>query len=196
MWRPGFDYLEARPAILRGAQRSLCVFSFVHRGTKYAPGLVFGLDRGGDCVGLAYRVAGEKRREVMSYLRHRERLSNVYTEALRPVEFLRDVKEPSAQIMPSGEVTRAVCYMVRRTHRQYAGHLTFPQKYNHVRRGSGQSGRCIDYVLNTAQHLRELNIIDPELKRMEHALSRNKLPQREFPLGPKRINHFIPPKWS
>ena len=69
MWRPGFDFLERRHARLVGAHRALCVYSFVHRGTPQTPGLVLGLDRGGNCRGIAYRVAAAKRDATIDYLR-------------------------------------------------------------------------------------------------------------------------------
>ncbi|MDX1401228.1 MAG: gamma-glutamylcyclotransferase, partial [Kiloniellales bacterium] len=56
MWRPGFPHLEVRPARLYGFHRHFCIFSHHHRGTPEVPGLIFGLDRGGSCKGLAYRV--------------------------------------------------------------------------------------------------------------------------------------------
>ena len=65
MWRPGFDYLERHEGRLIGAHRALCVYSFVHRGTPEKPGLVLGLDHGGACRGIVYRVAARKREETI-----------------------------------------------------------------------------------------------------------------------------------
>src|SRR6202166_5116698 len=56
MWRPGFDFIEQVPARLIGEHRALCVSSFDHRGTPENPGLVLGLDRGGVCRRIAFRV--------------------------------------------------------------------------------------------------------------------------------------------
>ena len=72
MWRPGFEFVEQVPARLIGEHRALCVYSFDHRGTPEQPGLVLGLDRGGACRGIAYRVAGSARRDTVQYLRDRE----------------------------------------------------------------------------------------------------------------------------
>ena len=77
MWRPGFDFVEQVPARLIGEHRALCVYSFDHRGTPEKPGLVLGLDRGGACRGIAFRVAAQHRAATIDYLREREQTTGV-----------------------------------------------------------------------------------------------------------------------
>src|SRR5207247_7827396 len=72
MWRPGFEFVEKVPARLIGEHRALCVYSFDHRGTPEKPGLVLGLDRGGACRGIAFRVAPWLRSSTIEYLRARD----------------------------------------------------------------------------------------------------------------------------
>src|SRR6201996_5166539 len=153
MWRPGFAYLERVPARLIGMHRALCVYSFVHRGTPERPGLVLGLDRGGMCRGIAYRVTPAARGQTIAYLRAREQVTSVYLETMRQIELEEHARRR----------VRALCYIVDRSHVQYAGRLTLAESLHHVRRGHGQSGPNRDYVLETARAMEALGYRETEL---------------------------------
>jgi len=153
MWRPGFEFEERVEAHLIGAHRALCVYSFHHRGTPERPGLVLGLDHGGMCRGVAYRVAAAARAETIAYLRAREQVTTVYLECMRAV-WLRG--EPERRVS-------ALCYMVDRSHPQYAGRLTLEQQLHHVRQGHGHSGSNRDYVVATVAAMEALGLREGEL---------------------------------
>ncbi|MFN8830448.1 MAG: gamma-glutamylcyclotransferase [Labrys sp. (in: a-proteobacteria)] len=148
MWRPGFDHDERRVAHLSGLHRSLCIYSHVHRGTPDRPGLVLGLDRGGACKGIAYRVPAKLRRETVQYLRAREQVTSVYVEIVIPVR------------LDDGRRVDAVAYRVDRRHGQYAGRLSVDRVVDLVLQGVGVSGANPDYVIATTEHLRLLGIHD------------------------------------
>lgn len=155
MWRPNFRYAEAHAAVLEGGHRALCIYSVVHRGTHRAPGLVLGLDRGGVCQGIAYRVPAVAAQETRLYLKRRENVTNTYVAATRPVRLIERDTEVAA-----------LCYMANRCHPQYTGPLGMERQAHLVRRGRGASGRNIDYVVNTVEHLRDCGVSDPLLERL------------------------------
>jgi cation transport protein ChaC len=154
MWRPGFEFVEKRPARLNGAHRALCLISHVHRGTPEKPGLVLGLDRGGSCRGIAFRVAGKNRDSVIQYLREREQVTTAYIEKYRLVDLLDGDRQR----------VNAVCYVVDRGHAQYSGVLTLEEQLVYVKRGHGKSGNNPDYVLATVDALKSLGIRDRNLE--------------------------------
>ncbi|MGC1777202.1 MAG: gamma-glutamylcyclotransferase [Xanthobacteraceae bacterium] len=153
MWRPGFAFLDRVPARLIGLHRALCVYSFVHRGTPERPGLVLGLDRGGMCRGVAYRVAATARAATVAYLRGREQVTTVYLESMRQIDL-----EDRARTR-----LRALCYIVDRSHVQYAGRLSLAESVRHVRQGHGKSGPNRDYVLETVSALEALGYRETDL---------------------------------
>ncbi len=123
MWRPGFEFVERVPARLIGLHRALCVYSFVHRGTPERPGLVLGLDRGGMCRGIAFRVTAAAHAATIAYLRAREQVTTVYLETMRRIELEETARRQ----------VRALCFIVDRSHVQYAGRLTLDECLHHVR---------------------------------------------------------------
>ena len=160
MWRPGFAHLERAPARLIGLHRALCVYSFVHRGTPEKPGLVLGLDRGGACRGIAYRVERALRAKTIAYLRAREQVTMVYRETMRRITLATN---------PARQVT-ALLYMVDRSHPQYAGRLDLERQLHLVRQGHGRSGANLDYVLATVAEIEAQGCRDAGLHRLAERL--------------------------
>lgn len=151
IWRPGFPFVESVAARLHGYHRSLCVFSHVHRGTPDRPGLVLGLDRGGVCRGIAFRVESAQSADTIAYLRAREQVTAVYLERYKPIR------------LDDGRSVAALFYVADRRHLQYAGRLPSEKLLELVREGKGVSGENPDYVLRTHEHLRKMGIFDPVL---------------------------------
>jgi cation transport protein ChaC len=151
MWRPGFPFEAREVATLTGFHRSLCVYSHVHRGTPEQPGLVMGLDRGGSCKGLAYRVNPADAAATIAYLRAREQVTSVYVEQVLPIR------------LGDGQRRLALTYTVDRGHAQYAGRLAREALLRFVRDSRGVSGANPDYVISTHDLLRDLGVADPTL---------------------------------
>ncbi len=151
MWRTDFDYEDRVRARLFGFHRALCIYSHHHRGTVDRPGLVLGLDRGGSCVGLCFRIAGPARAATLDAVRRRELISGVYAEIAAPVR------------LADGRRLAAVTYVAQRDHAQYAGALDLPDLARLVAQGHGLGGPNVDYIRNTQAHLREMGIHDHRL---------------------------------
>lgn len=158
IWNPGFAFLSSQKALLRGAHRSLSIYSHRHRGTPERPGLVFGLSRGGSCLGVAFEVDAAIWPGVFDYLQAREQDRGVYREAWRNVT------------LADGRVVRALAYLVNEHHPQFAGRLSIADQARLVSAGTGESGRNTEYVRNTARHLLSLGIRDRALLEIVAAL--------------------------
>ena len=164
IWRPGFDFVERAGARLHGFHRSLCIYSHVHRGTPETPGLVLGLDRGGICRGVAFRVPVDQAEETIDYLRAREQATAVYLERRLAIR------------LDDGRRLNALTYIADRAHGQYAGRLPEAAVLGFVRQGKGVSGENPDYVRRTQEHLHEMGIHDPLLTHLVAELDKSASP--------------------
>lgn len=155
MWRPGFAVAERHPALLYGWHRSFCLYSWRHRGTRERPGAVLGLDRGGACRGIAYRVPDAATEDALAYLWDREMVNYVYVPRRLGVR------------MAGGRRVTALAFVVDPASPQYCGRLPDAELAALLRQGVGESGAAVDYLANLMQHLRELGIRDQGLEALE-----------------------------
>ncbi|OZI47740.1 gamma-glutamylcyclotransferase [Bordetella genomosp. 5] len=181
IWRPGFTWQERRLATVRGYHRSLCLWSRDHRGSPEAPGLVFGLDRGGCCRGVAYRVAGRDVRDTFQMLWQREMTYAAYTPrwlSCHTESGGRDACADSAAhaapdaVRAGGSApVRSLVFLLNRGCGDYAGALAEERLLATVRGARGQSGLCLDYVVETERALRTHGIHDCRLADLVKRLS-------------------------
>ncbi|SAI65766.1 multidrug efflux-associated protein [Bordetella ansorpii] len=151
IWRPEFDYLERRLATLRGHHRALCLWSRVNRGTPECPGLVFGLDRGGSCRGVVYRVDGNQVPKFFPALWNREMSTGAYLPRWLNCN------------TPEGDV-KALVFVMNRANPAYVSALPEEELVAVVRRASGRYGPCTDYIMETVHALRGSGIRDARLE--------------------------------
>lgn len=157
IWRPEFDFTEQRAALLHGYHRALCLWSRVNRGTPDQPGLVFGLDVGGSCRGMAYRIPAADVPTTMEALWRREMPSGAY------IPRWLNCRTEQGQIS-------ALAFTMNRNTDAYVRGLPTERLINIVRNAHGTYGPCVEYVLETAQALKRSNIQDKRLQTLVHAL--------------------------
>ncbi len=151
IWRPDFEFIEQRQALLRGYHRALCLWSRINRGTPEQPGLVFGLDVGGSCRGMAFRIPGRDVPKVFDALWQREMPSGAYIP--------RWLRCRTTQ----GDI-RALVFTMNRKTDAYVPRMPDDQLMQVVHSAQGINGPCIEYVMETASALRRSKILDKRLQ--------------------------------
>ena len=153
IWDPGFTPAEACPARLDGWHRSFCMHSIHFRGTPAAPGLVLALDAaaGAQCRGLALRAPEAEAARILAEIRARELVTDAYLERALPVT------------LSDGRQVTAIAYVIDRAGPQYC-RLDFEAQAQTIARAHGARGPNRDYLFNTAAHLADLGLADPDLE--------------------------------
>jgi cation transport protein ChaC len=158
MWNPEMRVAERLPARVHGWHRSFCLYSPEYRGTREKPGLVLGLDRGGSCRGIAYRLAQATLADEIDLIWTREMTGFVYH--MTPLNLLT----------ARGPVV-GYAFTVRRDSRDYAGRLAPEAAARIIATSRGDRGTGRDYLANTVRHLDELGIGDRALHRLERLVA-------------------------
>ncbi len=157
IWRPEFNFAEQRAALLHGYHRALCLWSRVNRGTPDQPGLVFGLDIGGSCRGMAYRIPADDVPTTMEALWRREMPSGAYIPRW-------------LNCRTDEGIISALAFTMNRNTDAYVRDLTIEQLVSIVCNAHGTYGPCVEYVLETAQALTQSNIRDKRLQALVREL--------------------------
>ena len=157
VWSPTFHFAERRVARVRGYYRGFYLWSKVNRGSPEVPGLVLGLDRGGSCGGIAFRLDEATVERELALLWRREMVLGTYM----PRWITADTED--------GNV-RAVAFVVDRSKPGYAGRLSDEEIVATALRAHGHFGACADYLVSTAASLEQHGIADRRLSRLAKVL--------------------------
>jgi glutathione-specific gamma-glutamylcyclotransferase len=147
IWNPIVHHEEHRVARLHGHHRSFCIWSHVNRGSPLKPGLVLGLDAGGSCRGVAFRIAGHHAASEMRLLWRREMVLGAYCPRWVRVD-------------AGGTTINAISFLVNREHPNYAGKLSVETVLKTLVSARGQLGTPAEYLLETVRGLVEHGVRD------------------------------------
>jgi cation transport protein ChaC len=165
IWNPVLEFDERVVATVHGYHRSFCLWSRVNRGTPERPGLVLGLDRGGRCNGIVYRIPERVAEDELRLLWRREMLLGSYA--------------PRWTVVTHGPRTfRALAFVVNRDRSGYAGRLPAEQVVERLIHARGTIGTGLDYLRRTIDALAADGIRDPHLVNLD-ALARQRLGEDE-----------------
>ena len=153
IWNPAFHFVEKRTARIHGFHRRFCLWTPLGRGSAGNPGLMLGLERGGACSGLMFRIAEKAVESELDILWRRE----MFTGAYRPTW---------VSARSHGEPFPAITFVINRDNSRYAGRLSEDTIARHIATAVGPMGPCCDYLFETVEHLAALGIRDRRLEAM------------------------------
>jgi cation transport protein ChaC len=169
IWRPEFDAVERRDAVVHGWHRALRMRSRVNRGTPEQPGLVFALLPGGSCRGVVFRLARERAHDELDRLWAREMPTGVYDPRFLPCRTHQGV-------------VQALAFTLSRRSDACLPRLPDAQIVHVLRHARGRYGTTLDYLAETAHALQAHGVRDREIERLM------RLARREG-LVPARSDH-------
>jgi cation transport protein ChaC len=100
---------------------------------------------------LAFQVAADEHDRVLADLRERELISSAYVERHVPLH------------LADGRWIVALAYVIEPTHNQYC-RFDLESQALMIARAHGGRGPNDEYLFNTAAHLAQMNISDPDME--------------------------------
>jgi cation transport protein ChaC len=161
IWSPGFDHVEERLATLHGWRRSFCIgWVRIYRGTPERPGIMLGLDRGGACRGVVFRLPSEAVAENLEIVFRRE----------HPVRWDEPHMRWITARTAAGPV-RALAVLTTRAHEAYLPGLAEEVVVEALATAAGERGSMAEYLRSTIEHLEARGIHDRYLWRMQELVA-------------------------
>ncbi|HEY4252630.1 MAG TPA: gamma-glutamylcyclotransferase [Roseomonas sp.] len=153
IWNPMVRSTGRRVARIAGWHRAFCLSTRAGRGSPDNPGLVLGLDAGGECWGVAYRIDDAMLEEEFALLWKREMLAGSYVPRWLDV-FDRQGARFGA----------ALAFTIDPGCAQYSGALEPEVLVRRLATAAGALGSSAEYLFQTCEGLRANGIPDAALE--------------------------------
>ncbi len=151
IWNPALYFTEKKRGTVHGYHRRFCLWSTIGRGSPSRPGLMLGLERGGSCKGIFYKIDRREIRTELDIVFRRE----LITAAYRPTWV-------SARVLGKSPF-KAIAFVINRDHNRYAGMLDDETVIQTIADAKGTLGSCSDYLYETVLQLENLGMPDRRL---------------------------------
>ena len=158
IWNPILRYAEERRACVYGFHRAFCQWTHLGRGSPQQPGLMAGLDRGGSCRGIAYRIAPDAVECETRILWDRETPLPIY------VPRVLNAKTDAG-------VIRVITFVANHTSEYYIGPMSIEAQAEYIARAGGSLGSNAEYLFNLVRCLEERGLLNKSLVKLRRAVS-------------------------
>ncbi|MCX7381009.1 MAG: gamma-glutamylcyclotransferase [Alphaproteobacteria bacterium] len=155
IWNPAIHIAEQRIAIAVGWHRSFCLSVKMGRGTPENPGLMLGLRPGGNCPGVALRVAEHDIALELDLLWRREMVADGYIPRWVPL-----IDETGA---PAGA---GIAFTINPAQPTFCGDIAEDEVVQRLATARGRLGTGAEYLFRTHDGLAALGVNDPSLDRL------------------------------
>lgn len=156
IWNPAIEFESKCRCSIQNYHRSFCFWTVLGRGTEDLPGLMMGLEEGGHCDGIAYRIGANDLETEVDILFRREMISYVY----KPTWI-------KAHCPDSKSTIDVLTFVIDETNERFCGQLDEQTIVHSIASASGPIGRNCDYLYQLVEHLGELGFEDPEMTELE-----------------------------
>jgi len=154
IWNPAFHFAERERCRVHGYRRSFCMWTLLGRGSEELPGLMLGLEHGGSCTGVVYRIDPEILEVELDIILRRELMSYTYIPTWVKAEC-------------EGRTVKAITFVMDREHERYVCNEPEEKMVRHLATASGPLGRNCDYLFDLTENLTKLDFTDHKLTRLE-----------------------------
>jgi len=153
IWNPALAFDLQTRCTIQGYHRSFCFWSKFGRGSEELPGLMMGLEQGGRCDGIAYRIPEEQLSTELDILFRREMLSFIY----KPTWIKATPVDKDTQTI------NVLTFVVDTNSERFCGELAEDKLVQTLSRAEGPLGKNCDYLFQLVDHLEKLGFDDPAM---------------------------------